>query len=103
NYSTTLSQPLNPDSLSASLFMISCNGGNNGRIQLTVNGGVAPYTYAWSNGSSLEDQLNLPAGIYTVVVTDGNGCQDSATYTLTEPSLLVASSLPTPASCAGGL
>lgn len=49
-------------------------GNSVGAINLTVNGGTAPYTYSWSGpGGSLgtsEDISNLPIGSYTVTVTD---------------------------------
>ncbi|MBL7928762.1 MAG: gliding motility-associated C-terminal domain-containing protein [Bacteroidia bacterium] len=64
---------------------ISCYGGNNGSIQLTVNAGTAPYTYNWSNGATTQNLSNLTAGMYTVTVTDVNGCTESQTITLTQP------------------
>ena len=52
----------------------SC-GENNGSIDLTVLGGVAPITYIWSNGAgNIEDQTDLAPGIYEVTITDGTGC-----------------------------
>lgn len=54
--------------------------GINGEIDLVVNGGTPPYSYFWStlDGSGLvqgvQDQTGLTAGIYTVLVTDANGC-----------------------------
>jgi len=65
---------------------IKCAGGNNGAINLNVTGGVAPYTYQWSNGSNIQSIFNLYAGIYSVLVTDYNGCTSSNTYTLSQPS-----------------
>ncbi|NJN77914.1 MAG: T9SS type A sorting domain-containing protein [Saprospiraceae bacterium] len=35
-----------------------------------------PYTYSWSNGSTINNAFNLTAGTYSVVVTDANGCTD---------------------------
>ena len=64
---------------------ISCFGGNNGSIQLTVNAGTAPYTYNWNNGATTQNLSNLTAGTYSVMVTDANGCTETQTVTLTQP------------------
>jgi hypothetical protein len=58
-------------------------GGPNGTINLTVNGGTAPYSFVWSNGSSTQNLNMLPPGCYTVVVTDAAGCQAMATACVT--------------------
>ena len=64
---------------------VSCSGGNDGAIELTVYGGTPPYNFSWSNGSNLEDPTGLSAGNHTVDVTDANGCTASASIILTEP------------------
>ena len=51
----------------------SCTNTDDGLVDLTVLGGTAPYTYAWSNGSVVED-LQAAPGAYTVEVTDANAC-----------------------------
>lgn len=47
-------------------------------VQITASGGIAPYTYSWTgiNGFSAvtEDLINAPADVYTLVITDANGC-----------------------------
>lgn len=55
---------------------------NDGSIDLTVSGGVAPYTFSWSDGSSTEDLLNLASGNYTVTITDSYGCIHIETITV---------------------
>ncbi|MES2627707.1 MAG: T9SS type A sorting domain-containing protein [Bacteroidota bacterium] len=55
---------------------------NNGSIDLTVTGGVKPYTFVWSNGASTEDITNLAPGTYSVVVTDKCGAQFTDSFTI---------------------
>ncbi len=75
-------------------YNISCYNGNNGSIDISVEGGTTPYTYNWttSDGSGIvvnsEDQNSLSAGSYTVTVTDANGCEITQTYVLDEPTVL---------------
>ena len=83
----------------------SCNSGaNDGSITLTVTGGTAPYTYVWSNGASgvgLNSISNLPAGSYTVTVTDNNLCAETLTIEVTEPLLLGHNAVTTDVLCFG--
>ena len=60
---------------------------NNGSINLTVSGGIAPYTFTWSNGATTEDITGLTQGYYIVTVTDANGCMrtDSIRVNLPPP------------------
>ena len=87
---------------------VSCNGGNNGAIDITVSGGTPPYIYGWStsDGSGLnpsdEDQTGLTAGTYTVLVLDANGCSFSKDIVVSEPSLItIDSESATDISCNG--
>ncbi len=46
-------------------------------INLAVAGGVGPYEYSWSNGEESEDLFDLSPGLYEVIVTDANNCQET--------------------------
>lgn len=80
----------------------SCFGGSDGSIDLTVTGGVPPYTYAWSNGASAQDLSGLTAGNYTVTVTDATGATANSGATIGQPAQLAANAVATPASVYGG-
>jgi len=56
-----------------------------GKINITVSGGTAPYTFVWSNGATTEDLDAVVAGTYQVTITDVNGCTFVASATLTAP------------------
>jgi hypothetical protein len=59
-------------------------GNSAGSINTSLSGGLPPYTLAWSNSSSLEDISGLVAGTYTVTVTDGNGCQETEAFIVSD-------------------
>ncbi|HEY9045575.1 MAG TPA: T9SS type A sorting domain-containing protein, partial [Ohtaekwangia sp.] len=68
-------------------FGVSCKGSTDGSIDLTVLGGTAPFTYAWSTTSVQEDVTGLSPGNYDVHVTDAHGCQASSlSIAVTEPT-----------------
>ncbi|MCW3127183.1 MAG: hypothetical protein JWO03_2841, partial [Bacteroidetes bacterium] len=87
----TVTQPAAPISIALdSTHAAKCNGQNNGAVYITASGGTGPYTYLWSNTahSTTDDVSGLPAGAYTVVVTDNNLCTASASDTVTQPGVL---------------
>jgi uncharacterized protein (TIGR02145 family) len=59
--------------------------GSDGSISLGVHGGVAPYTFSWSNGATTKDIEGLSAGIYSVTVRDAADSVATATDTVNEP------------------
>lgn len=70
---------------------VLCNGDTNGSITVNGTGGLAPYTYTWSDPVLSGNVLtNLSAGTYNVTVIDSNGCEDDTSITIDEPADLVA-------------
>lgn len=59
---------------------------NDGSITITPGGGVGPYTFTWTPGGSVNPLTNLPAGTYSVIVKDANGCQQTIITTLSNPT-----------------
>ena len=86
-------------------YNIDCYGGT-GTIDVTVTGGSeGTYSYNWSSydGSGIvdgaEDQWNLTAGTYYLVVSDLNGCVEERYITLTQPNILIPNLHPTHITC----
>ena len=93
----TLTQPTQITAVSTSSADVSCFGGNNGDIYESVSGGTPPYTYLWSpSGNTSLMATGLSAGIYTLTITDNNGCTGTAVATITQPSQLVSTSAMVP-------
>ena len=84
-----------PPALSASVisnyngYDVSCIGDTDGSARATANGGAPPYQYVWSNGGTTQQINNIGAGTFSVTVTDTNGCNNTATTTLQEPTPLI--------------
>ena len=97
---TSVSLPViitEPDSIlisEVSHIDVTCNGGNDGEIDISVSGGISSYSYLWSNGSISQDISSLVSGSYTCTVTDGNNCTQTASFNISEPSSLSASIVP---------
>lgn len=54
---------------------LTCNGANDGSIDVMISGGVLPYQISWSNFANGTSLNNLSAGIYTITIIDGNNCE----------------------------
>ena len=69
---------------------ISCFGNTDGSIALNFVGGQAPINFAWSDSPTAGTvRNNLPAGSYTITITDGKPCNITRTFTIIEPQKLV--------------
>ncbi|MDZ4844277.1 MAG: SprB repeat-containing protein, partial [Chitinophagales bacterium] len=82
---------------------VSCFGAyQDGVVNINVTGGFAPYDYVWDNGAGMGTNLNgLTAGIYTLTVSDDHGCKATTNFTITQPTQLITSLIPTHVSCNG--
>ena len=65
--------------------LISCQGAADGALEALAFNGIAPYSWAWSTGSSTPMIDNLDPGTYVVTITDGFGCENIEEFTLTAP------------------
>lgn len=107
--SFTIDEPASAISATAQLTNPACFGQSTGAINLTVNGGTfnppscTGYTFNWSNGATTEDLINVPAGSYTVTITDCNGCQlvEGPFELQGPPSQLVVNLVAEPSKCFG--
>lgn len=61
----------------------SC-GISDGMATVSGSGGTSPYTYLWSNGATTATMSDVPAGEYTVTITDANGCTASDMVTIAQ-------------------
>ncbi|MEZ4984507.1 MAG: SdrD B-like domain-containing protein [Saprospiraceae bacterium] len=69
--------------ITANITKVDATCGNaTGSASATVVGGISPYTYLWSTGAAVATVNGLAAGIYTVTVTDANGCTSTGTVTI---------------------
>ncbi len=67
---------------------VRCFGGADGSISSSVFSGTPPYSYTWAPlGGNAATTTNLPAGSYTLFVSDQNGCQSQSVISLPAPTL----------------
>jgi len=86
-----VSQP-NAITLSSSITDITCFGGSDGAIDITVGEGTPPYSYGWVDGTGsgsidgIDNQTGLTAGTYYVTITDSKSCVFGDTLTVGGPT-----------------
>ncbi|MFK8163215.1 MAG: SprB repeat-containing protein, partial [Lewinella sp.] len=81
----TINEP-SPIFPTTSISDVSCAGGDDGAINLSVFEGTPADSYQWSHGPTTQDVFNLTAGFYDVTITDANDCTVVAEGTVDEPS-----------------
>ena len=72
---------------------VSVFAAKDGRASVRVSDGVAPYTYAWSNGGTTETITGLAPGKYEVTVTDALGRKTSCSVVVIEPAAPVVQAI----------
>ena len=82
-----------------SIAHVNCYGGSDGEAKVIPYHGTAPYTYVWSNGQTTQKITGLSAGIYSVTVSDSEGCISSKSMSVPGIPLIAANIGATPASC----
>jgi gliding motility-associated-like protein len=81
----------------------TCAGLNNGQVNASATGGTGILTYTWQPGNlNGASQIGLTPGIYTLIVSDQNGCEDSQQVTVVAGSgpQIIVSNIVNP-TCAG--
>lgn len=108
NGCTSVSLPfvlLEPTSLTMDLTKtdISCHGNPEGQLEITANGGTAPYLYRLNGGNFQSSYIftNLTAGQYVVEVSDTNNCMATEVIEITEPEELSVMAITSDISCKG--
>ncbi|BFM41424.1 hypothetical protein CFS9_00650 [Flavobacterium sp. CFS9] len=98
----TITEPAAALTATTSQTNVSCNAGTNGSATVTVSGGTGAYTYSWApSGGSAATASNLAAGTYTVTIKDANLCTITKTFTITEPTVLTATTSQMNVGCGG--
>jgi gliding motility-associated-like protein len=77
-----------PTATITAITNVNCYGDSTGTAIATASGGILPYTFQWDTKpfKTTSTATGLQAGIYTVSVTDANGCQDSEQDTVSQPA-----------------
>lgn len=62
-----------------------CPGTPTGSVTVNTQGGLEPYSFLWSNGSTEQALYNVPAGTYSVSIADAQNCATTASITVADP------------------
>ena len=94
-------QPTKPCELTVepTISNVTCFGGEDGKIEVSVSGGVEPYTYKWNTGRTSKGIYAMAAGEYSILVRDSLGCTTTNSFTIEEPAEIVVTETITNPSC----
>lgn len=85
--------------LSISLSSDTANCTNGSAVLDSVSGGIAPYVYLWSNGTTGSSISNLLSGNYVITITDAQGCIGDKYVHVPQSVYIQASVTPTATTC----
>ncbi len=81
---------------------VSCSGGTDGSISISVMGGIPPYTYQWDpNITNSGTAFNLSAGDYNITISDASGLSETMTIVVDEPDPIEVDLIVQDVSCYG--
>jgi PKD repeat protein len=100
--SASLDNPLDIQ-LTVSSEPTSCPGFGDGSVLANASGGAGGFTYAWSNGLSINEIEGLPAANYSIVVTDSNGCTRNSAIAIESPEEIEVQLFDFDIACGGSL
>lgn len=93
--------PSSEPSLTATGLNPVCFGENSGSVSASASGGSGTISYQWVGGPATANYNNIPAGTYTVIASDANGCDDTTSVTINDPAEIIAAISGTTLICAG--
>ncbi len=91
NVSYNVNQPVQI-TINGTVTNLTCFGGNNGAISISITTGVGPFTYSWSGPSgftaSTQNISGLIAGNYIVIATNSAGCARTSMFVMSSPPII---------------
>lgn len=72
-----------------SVLHVECKGDSSGYLEVSASGGTGSKGFVWSNGASSSVVSSLSANVYSVTVTDANGCTLLDSFQIQEPDSVV--------------
>ena len=99
----TITQPASGISATTTQTNVACNGGSNAIAAVNASGGTGSLSYSWSpSGGTSAIASGLSVGNYTCTISDASTCSSIKTFTVTQPTALLASTTQTNVACNGG-
>jgi gliding motility-associated-like protein len=98
-----ITQPAAPLTAALTASNVPCYGSSSGSVTVIATGGTPAYTYSWNPAEPANSSITqVPAGNYSVTISDANGCSLIEDTTITQPSAaLTLSVTATPVLCYG--